>query len=107
MARKRCYIPARDRPHDADLCVEMDDGSWRDGAGRLIYQPRSNISIGSHVRMWRDDHSGEVGGIAQTQLSDFRDDVWEEYMDYRRTLAPEPFFPASLEGIAAWLKTQC
>jgi len=75
---RKLYNPRRDRV-DADLCVQQEDGSVRDAAGRLIYLPRSNLSQGSHVRMWRDDRTGEVGGVARSRNNvSFSDPTFDE-----------------------------
>lgn len=96
MADKKFYLPARDRKHDADLCYEEPDGSVRDAAGRLIYKP------GKHFRVPKADMptANRAGAVS------FVDQTWEEYQDPRRVLHPEPFYPASLAGIAAYLASQ-
>ena len=95
----KAYNPRRDRV-DWDLCEQIPDGSVRDAAGRLIYMPMSNCGTGL------SGAGREAPSQAHTDHSIHTDEVWDAYLDFRRLTAPEPFFPASLEGIAAWLRTQ-
>ena len=60
------YNPRRDRPHDADLCEQGDDGTVRDAAGRLIYRP------GRHYTM------KVVPSANRSVQADFSDPTFEE-----------------------------